>query len=203
MTPLTPPTPDAPTPVNSAPYAELPVAYTDTSATALGFSLTAPPQEPLARADGEVAGLPVSLRLLGASHQVLVGQHPQRHGQLLETVACLPEVTSDLPSSFQESGYYFNARTETMDGEALAAAVAGIVAEVDDHHARGLPALLGRFPGSPLALTAIVAGPGTDDPGSEVLITWRTWHTYPQTGEVVMTSSSLWRQGVAHNGAGA
>ena len=50
-----------------------------------------------------------------------------------------------------------------------------------------------------LALTAIVAGPGTGDPGSEVLITWRTWHTYPQTGEVVVTSSSLWRQGVAHN----
>ncbi|GAB07953.1 hypothetical protein GOAMR_76_00230 [Gordonia amarae NBRC 15530] len=182
-----------------APYADLSVAYADTSASGLGFSLTAPLQEPLAQADGEVAGLPVSLRLLGASHQVLVGQHPQRHGQLLETVACLPEVTSDLPSSFQESGYYFNARTETMDDDGLTAAVADIVAEVDDHHRRGLPALLGRFPGSPLALTAIVAGPGTGDPGSEVLITWRTWHTYPQTGEVVVTSSSLWRQGVAHN----
>ena len=198
---MTPLTPHSQIPHSQIPHAELSVAYTDTSASGLGFSLTAPPQEPLAQADGEVAGLPVSLRLLGASHQVLVGQHPQRHGQLLETVACLPEITSDLPSSFQESGYYFNARTETMDDNGLTAAVADIVAEVDDHHRRGLPALLGRFPGSPLALTAIVAGPGTGDPGSEVLITWRTWHTYPQTGEVVVTASSLWRQGVAHTRA--
>lgn len=187
---MTPPIPGTP-----PPHAELPVAYADTSASGLGYSLTAPPQEPLARIDGEVSGLPVSLRLLGASHQVLVGDAPR----LLETVACLPDITADLPVSFQESGYYFSARTDTMDAAALAATVTTIVDEVDDHHRRGLPALLGRFPGSPLALTAIVAGPGAADPNSQVLVTWRTWHTYPQTGEVVVTSSSLWRQGVAHN----
>ncbi|HMS75984.1 DUF2617 family protein [Gordonia sp. (in: high G+C Gram-positive bacteria)] len=189
MTPLVPGTPP--------PQTELPVAYADTCASALGFSLTTPLQEPLAQVDGMVAGLPVSLRLLGASHQVLVGQS----AHLLETVACLPDVTSDLPLSFQESGYYFNARTDIVGADALATIVETIVREADEHHSRGLPALVGRFPGSPLALTAVLAGPGADTPGSQALVVWRTWHTYPQTGEVVVTSSSLWRGGPAHSEA--
>ncbi|MBD0021884.1 DUF2617 family protein [Gordonia pseudamarae] len=94
---------------------ELPVAHSGTSASARGISLSVPVQQPPARVDGEVAGLPVSRRLLHTGHQVLVG----RSAQLLETVARLPGVTSELPSPFQESGYYFSARTDTLDADTL------------------------------------------------------------------------------------
>ena len=79
---------------------ELPVAHSGTSASARGISLSVPVQQPPARVDGEVAGLPVSRRLLHTGHQVLVG----RSAQLLETVARLPGVTSELPSGYM---WYF------------------------------------------------------------------------------------------------
>ena len=66
-----------------------------------------------------------------------------------------------------------------------------IESEVEGHARAGLPALLGRFPGNELAVTAVTAD--TDD---DALI-WRTWHTYPQAGEVVVTSSRIDRDALA------
>ena len=49
---------------------------------------------------------------------------------------------------------------------------------------------MGRFPGEPHAVTAIVSE-STDDS-----ISWHTWHTYPQAGEVVVTTSVIQRGAV-------
>ncbi len=50
---------------------------------------------------------------------------------------------------------------------------------------------MGRFPGEPHAVTAIVSE-STDDS-----ISWHTWHTYPKAAEVVITSSRIDRGPVA------
>lgn len=170
------------------PAAQLAVAYADTSASQLGFSLSAPLQEPLAQEDREIDGITVSVRLLGASHQVLVEDGVQR---ICETVACLPEVTSALPESFQESGYYFSSRVEHVNPDQLAALVEQLSVRVTEQLATGHPCVMGRFPGEPHAVTAIVSE-STDDS-----ISWHTWHTYPKAAEVVITSSRIDRGPVA------
>lgn len=168
----------------SASVTRLPVAYADTSAAQLGFSLDAPLQEPLAREDGEIDGITVSVRLLGASHQVVVDDGAQR---ICETVACLPEVTSALPKSLQDSGYLFSSRIERADDDRLAALVEQLGVRVTEQMAAGNPSLMGVFPGDPHAVTAIVSDLSADS------ISWHTWHTYPQAGEVVITTSVIHR----------
>ena len=49
----------------------------------------------------------------------------------------------------------------------------------------GTPALLGRFPRHPLAVTALFAQV------DNTMVTWQTWHVYPQSGEIVETRSEL------------
>ncbi|MET9201508.1 DUF2617 family protein [Gordonia sp. NPDC003585] len=166
---------------------ELAVAFADTSAGQLGYSLTAPEQPALATSSGELGGITVSLRLLGASHQVIVDDGNQH---LCETVACLPEVTSALPESFQHLDYYFASRVDAVHPDALADLVDDLHRRVADRIAEGMPALIGHFPGAPHAVTAIVAD---DEPDA---ISWHTWHTYPQAGEVVLTTSRLGRGAV-------
>lgn len=165
-----------------SPFTDLDVAFSDTRAGQLGFSLTAAPREPLATADHTIGTLTFSIRLLGASHQIVV--HDDAH-ELCETVACLPDITTALPESFQADGYLFSSRVVECAPDALADMLGQIEAEVESHAGAGLPALLGRFPGNALAVTAVTAE--LDD----AALTWRTWHTYPQAGEVVVTSSRL------------
>ncbi|GAB86199.1 DUF2617 family protein [Gordonia rubripertincta] len=168
--------------MSEQPIAELLVAYADTSAAQLGFSLDAPLQEPLAREDGEIDGITVSVRLLGASHQVVVDDGAQR---ICETVACLPDVTSALPETFQESGYHFSSRVERATDDQLATLVEQLGVRVTEQMATGNPSVMGAFPGDPHAVTAIVSYSSSEE------ISWHTWHTYPQAGEVVITSSVI------------
>lgn len=163
--------------------ADLPVAYADTRADALGHSLSTPQQPALARVDAMLAGWSVSVRLLGASHQILVSG-PGLDEPLCETVACLTGTTS-LPPTLSEGHYRFASRIDHLTDDELACAVDDLVDEVSVAHRRGLPALLGRFPGSPLAVTAVVV-----DSDDEALH-WQTWHTYPQTGEAAVTTGSV------------
>ena len=64
-----------------------------------------------------------------------------------------------------------------------------LVARLADHPS----AIVGRFPGSPHAVTALLAdgipgsGPGSYDAG----VRWRTWHAYPQDGRLVATTTML------------
>jgi len=121
-------------------------------------------------------GLTLDLRVLGASHQVVLGDWT-------ETVACLPDRPGALPARDETVvGDYvvrFSARCDRLPADTFASRVAAIVAacESDEH------ALVGEFPGSPLAVTALSArahGTGA---------AWQTWHAYPQAGELVWTST--------------
>ncbi|MGC0312160.1 DUF2617 family protein [Kitasatospora acidiphila] len=124
----------------------------------------------------------LQLRLLGASHQVVITADP---GECLETVACLPGRRTPLPARVAEQvagwEYEFAARIEALPPHVFAARAQEILALVDEHP-RGLA---GIFPGDPSAFTALVAQ------GSAERVLWRTWHAYPQEGRLVCTRSSL------------
>ncbi|WP_431816186.1 DUF2617 family protein [Gordonia jacobaea] len=171
-----------------SPFTDLDVAFSDTRAGQLGFSLTAAQREPLAAADHTIGALTFSIRLLGASHQIVITDDAH---ELCETVACLPDITTALPDSFQADGYVFSSRVIECSSDAMADLLQQIESEVEGHARAGLPALLGRFPGNELAVTAVTA-----DIDDDALI-WRTWHTYPQAGEVVVTSSRIDRDALA------
>ncbi|GAA2723168.1 DUF2617 family protein [Actinocorallia aurantiaca] len=155
----------------------LDVPYRDTSAGALAFALDEPRLEALAVRDLAVAGLDVQLRLLGASHQVVAGP-------VTETVACLPGRAGELPCAVERLldgwAYAFTARTRRpADFSAELARVERLLDRPD--------ALSGVFPGAPGALTGIVLDPLPRGAA------WRTWHTYPETGELVETTTRMVR----------
>lgn len=116
----------------------------------------------------------VELRVLGASHQVRVGNW-------IETLACQPGRLPHLPPTAAGPGYTFTSRVDEMTAGQLAAEVAAL-REAVDLHAHGL---LVAFQGDPLALTGMTADV-TDQRAS-----WTTWHVYPQTREIVTTHSTL------------
>lgn len=159
--------------------ASLDVPYTDTGSRTLSFALGLPPRHALAVLRVECGAVPVELRLLGASHQVLAGP-------ISETVACLAGSGGPLPERVRESSaswsYEFTAGVLAHDdGAAFARAVDALRTRMSGRD----DALTGIFPGSPYAVTALIAEPGHGH------VTWRTWHAYPQTKEVVMTRSRL------------
>jgi len=66
---------------------------------------------------------------------------------------------------------------EQLASEPLAERADALVRRLGEAEA----ALLGAFPGSPHAITAI-----------EVVASgWRTWHVYPQSGEIVSTVTTF------------
>lgn len=128
------------------------------------------------------AGGTLQLRLLGASHQVILAAGP---GECLETVACLPGRQTPLPARVakQVAGweYEFAARIEELPPHIFAARAQELLALAEGHPR----ALAGIFPGHPSAFTALVAH------GDQRRVLWRTWHAYPQEGRLVCTRSSL------------
>lgn len=156
----------------------LEVPYRDTRADALAFALDTPRLDALAVKAVQAGGLTLELRLLGASHQVAAGP-------VLETVACLPGRAAGLPARAEADRdgwtYTFTAATR---------AAADFPAELAELTARlaGPRALSGVFPGAPGALTGIAVEPR--DGG----VAWRTWHTYPEAGQIVETASLLLRK---------
>lgn len=171
----------------------LQTSYTDTRAGDLAWCLGGPSLPALAvrdltltgdgqpGTDGRPAGT-MQLRLLGASHQVVIAAGP---GECVETVACMPGRRTPLPARVAEQvagwEYEFAARIESLPPHVFAARAQEILALVDGHP-RGLA---GVFPGDPSAFTALVAH------GSSERVLWRTWHAYPQEGRLVCTRSSL------------
>ncbi|WP_035847299.1 DUF2617 family protein [Kitasatospora azatica] len=141
----------------------------------------APERSSVASGSASTAGT-LQLRLLGASHQVVITAGP---GECLETVACMPGRRTPLPARVAEQvagwEYEFAARIESLPPHVFAARAQEILALVDEHP-RGLA---GVFPGDPSAFTALVAQ------GSAERVLWRTWHAYPQEGRLVCTRSSL------------
>lgn len=154
---------------------QLDVPFADARACDLRYSVDGPARPALASlvvSEGETT---VDVRILGASHQVLVS----RGGvvQLCETVACDVTDGHALPRSHRvDSAYGFAAEIARPDD--LAVAVEQVVALVAPDP-RGVVA---AFPGSPTAVTAVLLE-SADPPR------WRTWHAYPNTGELVETRS--------------
>ncbi|WP_017603929.1 DUF2617 family protein [Nocardiopsis alkaliphila] len=158
--------------------------FVDTKADDLVWTLNHPLVDPLATRTVEVAGLMVELRVLGASHQVVLRSES---GELVETVACLPGVLGGLPGNAEHplpgvGDYHFDSVIESSSRADLTRRVEEIQQETSDSPV----GLLVAFPGDPLAVTALHL-----TSGSGSFLRWRTWHAYPQSGELVTTTTTL------------
>lgn len=159
------------------------VPFADTRARDLAWSLERPPLPALAARSVLLGGTEVELRVLGASHQVVL---PGAAGTV-ETVACLPDRDGELPASAAPdvpglASYAFTSTVERLTGAELERRVRALVDRLDDRPA----ALAAAFPGSPSAVTALDAA--SPAPGH---LHWRTWHAYPQAGELVCTRTRI------------
>lgn len=159
---------------------DLEVPFLDAAASQLVWELGAPPQPAVASSCVDhAAGSRLDVRLLGASHQVLL---VDAAGAVAcsELVACRPGVTGSLPPAARHSDgrldYGFTSSVRRLGASALA----GVAAELRGR-ARDPRVLAATFPGSPDALTAVEVTPTG----------WRTWHLYPQAGEVVETVTTV------------
>ncbi|UYQ63447.1 DUF2617 family protein [Streptomyces peucetius] len=156
--------------------------YTDTRADDLAWALGRERLPALAVLDLELTGAHVQLRLLGASHQVLLEED---RVTCSETVACIPGSSTPLPLGVAKRlgdwEYEFAARVETLSQRSFAGRAQELLALVADHP----HGLAGTFPGSPHAFTAMVAQ------SEEGQVRWRTWHAYPQEGRLVVTRTRV------------
>jgi hypothetical protein len=164
------------------------VPYADSEAAMLGFALGLP----VLRSLGELTvdapagrGTGLSLRLLGASHQVLVDTGA---GRFTETVACHDGVPAGvLPARVARTVcgalYTFHAEVRRVDADVLRHAADAL----RERLAGRRHALVGVFPGSPDAITALLADPVPD----RRAVRWQTWHVYPRTGEIAHTHSEV------------
>ncbi len=157
-------------------------AYTDTRADDLAWALGKEPLPALAVLDLELARAKLQLRLLGASHQVLLEEGDDTCS---ETVACMAGSSTPLPLGVAKRlgrwEYEFAARVETLSRDSFAGRAQELLALVADHP----NSLAGTFPGSPHAFTAMMAQ------RSEGQVRWRTWHAYPQEGCLVVTRTRV------------
>ncbi|MFE2011798.1 DUF2617 family protein [Streptomyces sp. NPDC059491] len=160
----------------------LKTTYTDTRASDLAWALGREPLPALAVLDLELSGATVQLRLLGASHQILLEEDGR---SCSETVACMPGSSTPLPLGVSkrvgEWEYEFAARVETLSQGSFAGRAQELLALVADHP----HGLAGTFPGSPHAFTAMLAQ------RHEGQVRWRTWHAYPQEGQLVVTRTRI------------
>lgn len=148
--------------------------FADSRAADLSLAFGLPPLRALGTHQVRLHGVDVELRVLGASHQVILGPWS-------ETVACLPDRAAVLPPRAEgiEGGLrvQFSAHTLRLSRVDLADRVHGIVAD----YGADPQALVGDFPGAGFAITALRAWEEKEGTA------WRTWHSYPQAGELVET----------------
>ncbi|MDQ8706589.1 DUF2617 family protein [Streptomyces sp. LHD-70] len=160
----------------------LQTSYTDTRADDLAWALGREPLPALAALDLKLQDVKVQLRLLGASHQVIIEQGESRCS---ETVACIAGSSTPLPLGVAKRvgdwEYEFAARVETMSSGSFAGRAQELLALVSDHP----NGLAGVFPGSPHAFTALLVQ------RREGQVHWRTWHAYPQEGQLVATRTRV------------
>lgn len=162
----------------------LDTAYADARADALAWDLGGPLRLALATMTVPVPGGVVELRVLGGSHQVAVTLGGT---SCSETVAC-DGTRSGLPAVSERAlpglRYRFQSRVERLPPDLLARRADVVLRRIGDDRC----GLVGVFPGSPHALTALLVR------ALAGRVTWRTWHLYPQAGEVVVTTSLVERR---------
>ncbi|MYW01497.1 DUF2617 family protein [Streptomyces sp. SID3343] len=164
-------------------HATLTTSYTDTRAEDLGWCLGLPSLPALAERTVELGGLKLELRLLGASHQMMIDPASGGLEPVSETVACVPGAATPLPARAATRlgrwEYEFTALTQSFADEDFVARVREIVTLASGH----THGLIGDYPGLPYAVTAMVVE------RCEAGAVWSTWHTYPQERRIVSTRS--------------
>lgn len=173
--------------------ATLDVPYVDTRATDLVWTLNHPvlPALAMVTASRTAPGGTLELRVLGASHQVVLHDENDDISDIVETVACLPGHRPHLPGSVDRNiggrRYEFRAGVEYLSVDDVRARAHELRRLADDGEP-GRAAVVAAFPDDPDALTALAtftARPhGTG---------WRTWHLYPNSRQVVTTSTEVVR----------
>ncbi|WP_194899052.1 DUF2617 family protein [Catenulispora pinisilvae] len=174
--------------------APLSVPYRDVRASELSWSLEAPDQPPLHTGLHPIGPLDVEVRILGASHQILVRTADLGRLVCRETVACRDSAPGPLPIAIErelDDGYHYEVRCEVREVAAEHfPAWAGALRDYAD----ALPgATIAVFPEIPDAVTAVVVEPL---PARLAGVLWRSWHTYPHAGgggDVVATRTVLHR----------
>jgi hypothetical protein len=165
-----------------------PTAFVDARAADLRLSTgplaRVPVRAALASRPGpRLGGYALELRVLGASHQVLLRS---RNTTWVETLACDAEQEPlDFPLNRADEiapgvRHTLTARLTSHRSRAGFAGAAGIAGTACQGHTA---ALVVRFDGDPLAFTAVGATAYPD------ALHWQTWHLYPQTGEIVSSES--------------
>jgi len=157
--------------------------YMDTTAGQLCLRLGLPPQAACEVLEVVLPAGAMELRILGASHQVRVLAGEVAFSEL---VACGSEKDPELPSYAEVplGGHTYRFRSEVTYHPPTR--LAGIARRLRHRFGSHPHAIVGVFPGSPHALTAIATDARRDP-------SWRSWHLYPQTGEVVVTRAMLER----------
>lgn len=160
----------------------LKTTYSDTRADDLAWCLGKEPLPALAVLDLQLGSADVQLRLLGASHQIILDEG---RVSCSETVACIPGGRNPLPLGVSkrigEWEYEFVTRVENLSQESFAGRAQELLALVAEHPY----GLAGTFPGSPHAFTALLAQRQEDH------VSWRTWHAYPQERCLVATRTRV------------
>jgi hypothetical protein len=161
---------------------ELDLPFVDARAADLTLVLGASPQLGLGSLELEAAGAKAELRLLGFSHQALV--HADDY-ELSELVACRPGESDPLPAradhSLGQRRYQFKAQMSSFSPSGYAE----IAASLKDQLAARPDSLIGVFPGPEGAFTALKLW------WRRSVLSWETWHGYPQSCELVYTASRI------------
>jgi len=156
----------------------LAVAVDGIQADTLAFTLDEPPIDALAARTRTAGGLEVELRLLGAAHQVIAGP-------VVETVAALPGRPGPLPYDLRREvggwSYRFTADVYRRDTADFGRAVAFLRDHLDDRP-DGIAATLADRPSAITGVVLKAVRRGLD---------WRTWHTFPDTREIVVTRTRM------------
>lgn len=168
---------------------ELMVAYRDVGASDLRLRLGAPIRVGLTTRTMAAEGWTVQLRILAASHQVVLDRDDAATRTFTETVSCDMNVDDpgqrlpvDLATDVSGAHYRCRATVQRFDSSRFDSEVETLLADLADQPG----AFAATYPGRPLAATALRACIGNDR-----VVSWQTWHTYPQSGEVVFTDSRL------------
>jgi hypothetical protein len=181
-----PPRRSAPTRRGSEALSAIDAPFVDARASDLTLALGEEAKPALLVRRLEGAGFELELRVLGCSHQVMARRTgPGPGAELSEVVACLPGRREALPAHLVREGpaerYDFASRVLSLEPRAHARCADELLAAVEPDGG----GLVGVFPGLVGALTALRCR------AREGGIDWMTWHTYPQTGEVVETRTRL------------
>jgi len=163
--------------------ATLDVPYVDTRAADLVWTLDHPVLPALTLGRATTLGGTLELRVLGASHQVVLRG---RDGDVVETVACLPGHRPYLPDAVDRRvagrRYRFRATVDQVSAAEVSARADELRAMAEGQATA--PTVVASFPAAPDALTALAAVTGRG-------VGWRTWHVYPNSGQVVSTSTEV------------